>query len=230
MDILVDLIQPDYTILTPIGKKHLATLQDIQTLVEEIVKLIKATPPHGWSLLLRDHHIEKYCSHFSCHYFFWNEAYPELPHATLLPYPLYHLPNFFSRRDCLSRKHPTWPTAYFLNLFNIATKAAWLIGISSSQMISVLQSFQPEPSRTEIWTSSLGSIFINEPYCSDPQSVDRALHHFDYASAENRKIFVFAGMRGQNGSSQTDYRRIGKAIAKTELEQLLLVGKNLLKV
>jgi alanine racemase/UDP-N-acetylmuramoyl-tripeptide--D-alanyl-D-alanine ligase len=224
MDVLVDLIQPDFTILTPIGKKHLATLQDIQTLIDETVKLVKATPLQGWSLLPRDPQLEKYGSHFPCSYFFWNEPYAELPHAS--PLPIGPLSGYqISFPDAVTYQgNIETGYAYFLNLLNMASKAAWLMGISSSQIISVLQTYQPEPTRTEIWKSPLGAIFVNETYCSDPQSVDHALRHFEYASLENRKVFVFGGMRGQLLSSQTDYRRIGKVLAKSNIRHLLLVG------
>ncbi len=225
MDVLVDLIRPDYTILTPIGKKHLATLQDLATLVDETLKLVKATPPQGWALLSHDSTLENHHTEFQFPYFFWNEENPKLPHASPLPaspLSLYQI-SFPDGNRYQGRIQTGY--AYFLNLLNMATKAAWLLGISSSQIISVLQSYQPEPTRTEIWKSPVGAVFINETYCSDPQSVDHALRHFDYAAKENRKIFVFGGMRGQIVSPQTDYRRIGKALAKSNVRHLLLVGQ-----
>ncbi len=85
MDVLTDLIRPDYTLLTPIGKKHLATLQDIPTLVQETLKLIRSTPAHGWALLPRDPSVDGHYSSLNCASFFWNESDPLLPHASLLP-------------------------------------------------------------------------------------------------------------------------------------------------
>lgn len=225
MNALVDMIRPDYTILTPIGKKHLATLEDLPTLIKETMKLIEATSSKGWSLIPHDAHLKEHLSNISCPSFFWDEFYSQLPHASTLPL------------SPLSRYQMTFPDsatyqgniktgyAYFLNLLNMAAKAAWLMGISSSNIFSMLQTYQPEPMRTEIWKSPLGAIFINDTYCSDPQSVDHALRHFDYASSENRKIFVFGGMRSQVLSAPTDYKRIGKALAKSHARHLLLVGQ-----
>ena len=224
MDVLVDMMRPDYTILTPIGNKHLATLQDFPTLIDETLKLTQSTPFQGWTLLPRDVLLEKYFSQFSCPHFFWNEPDHHLPHASAMPLgPLSKYQISFPDGSAYQGNINTG-YAYFLNLLNMAAKAAWLIGISSSQMISVLQTYQPEPTRTEIWKSPLGAIFVTDTYCSDPQSIDHALNHFDFASATNRKIFVFGGMRGKILSSQTDYRRIGKAIANSHIRQLLLVG------
>ncbi len=115
--------------------------------------------------------------------------------------------------------------AYFVNLLNMSVKAAWLLGISQAQITSVLQNYQPEPTRTELWKSSFGTHFINDTYCSDPQSVDHALRHFEYTATDARKIFIFGGMRGESLMAQTDYRRIGKAIANAKVNHLLLVGQ-----
>lgn len=225
MDILVDMIQPDYTLLTPIGKKHLATLQDLSTLAEETMKLVKSTPSKNWTLLPHDVHVKEHLSEIPCPFFFWNDSYPQLPHATVSPsspisqYQI-SFPDSLSYPGNIKTGH-----AYFINLLNMATKAAWLLGASSSHIVSVLQAYQPEPMRTEIWKSPIGTIFINDTYCADSQAVDHALKHFEHSSPENRKIFVFGGMRDQLLPSHTDYRRIGKALSKANIRNLILVGQ-----
>jgi Alr-MurF fusion protein len=70
MDALADIITPDYTILTPIGKKHLATLGNVATLTAETLKLISKTSREGWSLLPRDVNVEANLREISCPYFF----------------------------------------------------------------------------------------------------------------------------------------------------------------
>ncbi len=225
MDILSDLLRPDYTVLTPIGKKHLATLQDIPTLVYEISKLIKATSVQGWSLIPHDSYLEEHILPLDCPCFFWNEPHSQLPHASyaLSEYSLMYqlsFPNAPPYQGPMTAGY-----AYFLNLLNMAVKAAWLIGISSSNMTSVLQNYHPEPTRTEIWKSSIGTIFVNDTYCSDPQSIDHALNYFDYATTETRKFFVFGGMRGEPLYSQINYQRIGKALSQAHVHHLLLIGQ-----
>lgn len=222
MDNLAEMIRPDDTILTPLGKKHIATLKDIPTLTDETMKLIRATSAEGWTLLPHE------CSRkelLPSRSFQWDQYDEQLPHASAFP------------PDSISTFQVSFPGgalfhgkiqtghAYFLNLLNMAVKAAWLSGISTESILSVLQHYRAEPIRTEIWKSPLGAIFVNDTYCSDPQSVDQSLRHLDHASPENRKIFVFGGMRGKHLSPQTDYRRIGKALAKANVRHLLLVGQ-----
>jgi alanine racemase len=115
---------------------------------------------------------------------------------------------------------------YFLDLINITVKAAWLLGIPSEKISQTLREYTPEPSRTEIWKSPIGTTFINDIYCSDPQSVDLALKYFDQSNEQHRKIFVFGGMRGKKQHLESDYRRVGKAINRTHPHWLLLVGQH----
>lgn len=226
MDILTDLIRPDFTILTPIGKKHLSTLNDLSTLAQEMMRLMIATSPSGWSLLLQDPLIQPYENQIPCPTYFWNTPSAHLPHAKLIN-PIYTIPAPYSISfpDGLEFKGTiSSGMSYFLNLINMAVKAAWLSGISSQSIHDILSHYQVEPMRTEIWKSPLGSTFINDMYSSDPQSVDLALHHFNYAAPHHRKIFVFGGMRQASSHAEIDYKRVGKVLAKTKLDQLILFG------
>jgi alanine racemase/UDP-N-acetylmuramoyl-tripeptide--D-alanyl-D-alanine ligase len=222
IDTLADLISPDYTILTPIGKKHLATLDDIPTLKQEMTKFIHATSPAGWSLIPSDTDYKS----ISFPIYFWDAPQPNLPHAAALN----------SKESATTTYLLTFPDlttfqgeiiagySYFLNLLNMAIKAAWLLGIGSASICQVLESFLPEPMHTEIWKSPKGTIFVNEPYCSDPQSIDKALTHFDFAGQDQRKIFVFGGMRSDPSLACPAFRRIGHALANKGLHHLILYG------
>ena len=152
-----------------------------------------------------------------------DHPHPELPHAISLPSSFTYQLSFPQGMPYQGKM--TTGYTYFLNLVNMAVKAAWLLGISKESLIHTLQTYQPEPTRTEIWKSPLGTTFVNDTYCSDPQSIDSSLHHFDYATSTSRKIFVFGGMRGQSLSPQADYRRIGNALVKAGVHDLLLIGQ-----
>lgn len=226
MDYLVDIIRPDYTILTPIGKKHLVTLDDMKTLAQETMKMILATPQTGWSILPSHPLLRDSLSSAQCPYYFWDQSSPKLPQAfTATDKPLIPFPYQIS--------FPTQETfqgyiqtgySYFLHLLNMTIKSAWLLGIPSQSIREVLSDYQPEPMRTEIWKSPLGATFINDTYCSDPQSIDQALRHFNNATPEQNRVFLFGGMRGQAEHLEIDYRRIGKALSKAGITKLILFG------
>lgn len=228
IETLAHLISPDFTILAPIGKKHLATLDDIPTLMKEMDKFIQTTPSIGWSLIPAHAAIDLKSGPAPFPIYFWDEPHPNLPHASSLklkelpsvPYKLIFPDQTIFQGEIISGY------SYFLNLLNMAVKAAWLLGISSNNIRQVLENFLPEPMHTEIWKSPKGTIFVNEPYCSDPQSIDKALAHFDYAATEQRKIFVFGGMRSDPSMACPAFRRIGQALAHKSLHHLILYGQH----
>lgn len=226
MEILADMINPDYAILTHIGKKHLTTLGDIKTTAAETVKMLFRPSRERWVMLPNHPLLRPYAEQIHASSHFWNEFSNELPHARFtsneqgskMPYVV-DFPDGTQHMGQI-----TFGFYYFLDLVNITSKAAWLLGASSTAISETLKSYIPEPMRTEIWKSPIGTTFINDTYCSDPQSVDQALNHLQQNSALGRKIFVFGGMRGGSQHPEIDYRRIGKAINRTQIDLLMLVG------
>lgn len=226
MDRLANMIAPNATIVTHIGKKHMATLGNRETIAGEIVKLaIQASKDH-WALIPNDSILSSFIPLIQAKTYIWNAPSPLLPHGTAItsehgarmPYRIaYPDGTEFSSQA-------TFGFYYFLDLINISVKAAWLLGISSEAISKTLTHYTAEPMRTEIWTSPIGTTFINDIYCSDPQSVDRSLKYFTQGPIEGRKIFVFGGMRGAHGHEDADYRHIGQAIHKAKVDRLLLVG------
>jgi len=226
MNYLADLIRPDYTLMTPLGKKHLSTLNNLETLAQETMKLILATPDKGWALLPKESLLQNHYDNKPFTRYFWNEVDDKLPHVMakgtelILPAPYQiSFPDQTSYQGTLTTGYN-----YFFNLLNMSIKAAWLLSVPSQNIIDIMREYQPEPMRTEIWKAPTGTLFINETYCSDPQSVDRALDHFLHANQDQRKVFVFGGMRGQPTHLDNDYRRIGLALHKSGVDNVILFG------
>ena len=225
MDALTEIIAPDNAILTHIGKKHLATFGNIQIAAQEMIKLLVRTPKKGWVLLPNNEIIRPFLDQIPSSKLFWNEKHADLPYAVKLQTDTHLKMDFriyFPDGNTYDGK-AEFGFYYYLDLINITVKAAWKLGISSETIISVLKKYVPEPMRTEIWKSNTGTTFINETYCSDPLSIDQAVQHFKQAPAEHRKTFIFGGMRGTKGSMETDFRHIGKAVAKAGIKRMLLV-------
>ncbi|NGX42039.1 MAG: Alanine racemase [Chlamydiae bacterium] len=227
MDALADLIVPDFSIITHIGRKHITTLGTVDTAAAEMIKLSKSTNEKGWALIPSDDLLQQHLLEIKATKFFWNEKEETLPHARTLstertsevPFRI-DFPDGNHYESRITRGH-----YFYLDLINLAIKAAWLLGISSQDICSTLTNYTPEPMRTEIWQSPGGATFINDTYCSDPQSVDVALRYFDQCHPNERKIFLFGGMRGDGQYLEKDYNRIGKAIQKAQPELLMLIGK-----
>jgi alanine racemase len=230
MAVLADLIAPQACILTHIGKKHIATLGDLKTVASEMAKICQHPRTTEWTLLPHNPLILSHIASIHSPHFFWNldSHHPALPkakslsleHSSLMPYTV-EFPDgnrYSGQINC--------GFYYILDLLNITSKAAWLLGIPSEEIKNALREYIPEPIRTEIWKSPIGTIFINDSYCSDPQSIDLALKHFEHVHPNSRKIFVFGGMKGNKQHLESDYRRIGKALNRVLPHLLLLYGKH----
>jgi len=228
MDILADMIAPDYCIVTPIGKKHVATLGDLHTIISEKLKLAIHPSAKEWVMIPRNALLQPYLKQLSQPCVFWNEKNDHLPHASgvmadhscIMPYTV-DFPNGSSYEG-----RATSGFYYCLDLLNITIKAAWMLGVSSDAMIRVLKEYASEPMRTEIWKSSTGSTFINDTYCSDPQSVDQALKYLQHSISGARNVLIFGGIRSNNQHVKNDYKRIGQAIARSQIRLLILTGKH----
>jgi alanine racemase len=229
MNNLSDMIGADYGIITHIGKKHLATLGSLETAAHEIIKLLKFPEKKQWAILPEHPYLLPHLESFARECHFWNVHCPKKPHASFvskeqsssMSYCVYFPDGFIHQGEINSGFY------YFLDLINITSKAAWLLGISSAAISESLHKYTVEPIRTEIWKSPQGATFINDAYCSDPQSIDNALKYLKQASPSNRKFFIFGGMRSDNQLHlDNDYRRIAKAIHHANIDKLFLYGEH----
>lgn len=226
MENLSQMIAPDCGILTHVGKKHIATLGDQSGVASELIKLFLQPCTKEWVILPRDNYLEPFVAKLQAPHHFWNVAQTELPHARFMTQEhsatMPYIVDFPDGNSFCGLIHSGF--YYFIDLLNITIKAAWLLEIPSQLICDVLRHYHPEPTRTEIWKAPIGATFINDTYCSDPQSVDLALKHLDYTPVEVRKTFIFGGMRGKRQHGDADYRRVAKAIQRTQVHRLILVG------
>lgn len=227
MDALLPLIHPQHAILTHVGKKHLATMGTMEAIASECAKVLKACDEGGWVLFPSDPLLHSHLSSIDAKKLCWSTAASQLPHAQFLLPRHAKTMAFKIAYPCGGIYQGTTRSGfyYFLDLINMATKAAWLMGITAAQINQTLDQYTPQPTRTEIWKSPAGTTFINDAYCSDPQSVDAALRYFDLASTGSRKIFIFDGMRCSQDQEALYYRRIAKALKQRPVNKLILAGE-----
>lgn len=224
MDRLVNMLNPDFGMMTQIGSKHLDTLGNLSTLTQELCKLFTMSPSLQWILLPNTHHLEHLSNKTSAKLCFWNIADPTLPHARRLenghtlsiPFQI-SFPNFDPYHGTI-----TSGFHYYLDLINITVKAAWKLKVSPHAICETLDKYVLEPMRAEIWKSPLGITFLNDTYSQDPQSVDKALKFLDQMTGQGRKIFLFGGLRGTHSSA--DYKRVGHFLVKHKVSYLHLIG------
>lgn len=224
MDTLADIIAPNCCILTHVGRKHQATLGSIENIAHELVKIIQKSSSDGWVLLPQNPILSPHLNTIKSKKYFWNIFENGLPYTYRTSQEKTHFSshiiNFPDGTHCESFSGHD----YFVDLLNLAIKPSWLLGISSHHIRQVLEQYIPQPMRSEIWQSPFGTTFVNEPYSSDPFSIDRSLNHFRFCSPNGKKIFLFGGLRGEKQYRTHDYMRIGNAIVKAKLDIVMLIG------
>lgn len=218
---LAAMIKPDHVIITNIGSEHISGLGSIEAILHEKLQLAADLPPQGW--LLAPNQVAIHSALQSRYQ--WRDPHPSLPHAVPLPGSngLSYRLTFPDRSYLEHRIEQT--AAYYLDLVNIAAKAAWLLEIPSNQIAQALQTYRFETMRTEVWPCSQGATLINSSYSADPQSVDIALQRLREASPQGRKIFVFGGLRSSRRFLQSDLKRVGQAIRSCGVDMLTLYGE-----
>ncbi|KAF3361402.1 putative alanine racemase [Chlamydiales bacterium STE3] len=218
MQRLATMIQPNYGLITHLGKKHLATLGNIETSAQEMLTLFSKDA--AWIFLPNHPLFEIDLSPLAVH--FWNAFDPSLPHARLIPNQKEPFYEITFPDGSLFKERINGGYAYFIDLVNMAMKTAWKLGISKENLCNLLQNYIIEPSKTEIWSSQQQITFINHSYSSDPQSIDQALKLID--TSKGRKCFLFGGFKGQKPLS--DYMRVAQKLSQCNLDILCLYGQH----
>ncbi|MBN9377851.1 MAG: alanine racemase [Chlamydiales bacterium 38-26] len=223
---LANMIIPHGCILTHLGKKHLNSFGDQITLTSETIKLMTHVNHPQWSLIPQSPLLDPYLNQIQGSLFFWNKQSVKMPQAYSISKDYSAILRYrieFPNGD-FYEGHTRSGFYYFLDLINITVKAAWILGITSQAIAETLKQYVLEPMRTEIWKSPIGTTFINDIYCSDPQSMDQALKYYNQAPQESRRVLIFGGIRGNQSPSQSEYRRVAHAIIKNKVQVLALVG------
>lgn len=221
MSELEKMIKPKHAILTPVGKKHQTTLGS--HVWDEVLILLKSKHLDGWRLVPKDPIMEKQV--FPNTPYYWNQPHPDLPHAKNYEGE----PGFFPYEILFPNRNPFQGVAktgyyYYIDLINMAIKAAYLLGIDRRDIVEVIESYEPEPWRTEIWKAPLGMTFVNDTYCSDPQSVELSFKTLDKSPPNARKIVFFGGFKKQSPHNVADLKRVAHTFARREITKTYLYG------
>ncbi len=217
MERLAKMIRPDCAIITNIGEAHIATMRNLNTIRSEKIKILHAGL--NWSLTP-----SAACSSLERSYA-WDKDSSVLPsvqaqenHSINASRYAVHFPDggqFFGE---IPLGH-----SYFTALITIAVKAAWLLDIPAAIIKQVLQEYQIEPMRTEVWNSPQKTLFINHSYCSDLLSLESSLTHMA-SIARGRRLLVFDGLK-QTGDKYVTSRQVGRVLADGSLSCLFIYGK-----
>lgn len=224
---LSHIIDPNCGIITNIGKAHQNTLKSLEITAQEKIKLLlNATKPE-WHLIPTDPLLEPYVSAIRTFVHYWDRPDISMPYVQAIPSsPSPKMPyEVIFPDNTRYQGKMTDGFKYFIELLNIAVRTAWMLQIPSNEISSALDNYTLEPMSSELWRSPEGTTFINDAYCSDPQSVDLALRHFDKIPSHKRKFFVFGGIRDSTEEKDNALKIIGRSIRNAQIDHLTLFGQ-----
>lgn len=228
LSILAAIIQPHALIITPLGNRPLHGIETLSHFVSETIPLTHTLcSKRGW-LLAPDHQaITPLVEASKAPFAYWNRNHPQLPQLIPENHPFHKQLSYkLTFPDGL-----TWTGAlnsqerYFLDQIQMASKAAWKLGVPSHKIIEGLRTYQPQLMRTEMWRSPEGALIINDAYSSDPQSVEHSLHWLQQNALHYKRYIVFGGLNTEQELA-VKYRKIAKMIASRQIDGLFLYGNH----
>lgn len=199
IEVLAKMIKPNYGIITTIGPQHIETFKNIQTIEETKNELAKNLDENGIMIFNGDSKSTKKLYHL-----FQGEKYLACDEEGFAYAKNISLNNQGSRFDLIIDGKCLKCSTKLLgkcNINNIVTACAlaYLMGITSQDIISAVKSLQPSPHRLEIIKNN-GVVIIDDSYNSNLVGAKEALEVL--SNFDGRKIVVTPGIV-EMGKSQS---------------------------
>lgn len=174
MQILADLVCPDFAILTNIEDKYCGAFGSLASIYLEKIRLLEAVRKGGWSLLPKS--TEKFLAQKKIGTLSdWNNW-----DATAL-----NICSNFANYHSINKE-----------LVQLAVRAAQLLGLSHSLVVTGLLSYKHQMMHLEMWRTFSGSILINDLYCADFASLGKTVDWAQlFARKGGKKILWFSGLK-----------------------------------
>lgn len=105
-----------------------------------------------------------------------------------------------------------------------ASKVAGILGVKPEAIKRGLASYERPKHRLEVVKSKSGAIILDDSYNSNPGAMLATLHYFNKI-AKGKKIAVLGDMLELGDLEESEHRRVGKEIAKSNFAAVIGVGK-----
>lgn len=105
-----------------------------------------------------------------------------------------------------------------------ASKVAGILGVKGETIKRGLASYERPKHRLEVVRSKSGAVILDDSYNSNPGAMLATLHYFNKI-AKGKKIAVLGDMLELGDLEESEHRRVGKEIAKSNFTTVIGVGK-----
>ena len=223
MEKLEQMIQPDYGLLSNISDAHIEELGSLEATAKEKIKLFKNLK--HWLLAPKSLLLEKYIGDLMPIY--WTEKQKELPHLSPVKHGHYRL-NFpkMKGEECeqIEIKKNKAPS-YLADLFQMALKAAFLLGKDPESIANVLAKYEDQPMRAESFRMPNGANVFNEAYCASVLSFQYALKKCLRQTSKGKKIMLFGGLRIAENEKVHAYANVARQVNREKIDRFIIFSE-----
>ena len=196
IDSLASLLEPDWAVITDIGKAHIEFFQSLEGIAEEKAALLAYADnalldeTSEWFELFRSKCAGRVVT------------FGKEPFAFSVPLPGEHMIRNARRAAALGLA----------------------LGLSPEAVQAGLSAFKSAPMRWER-TLHKGIIFINDAYNANPLSMRAALTTLAQLPCEGRRFAVLGGMRELGAQSEAEHHELGRFVDTLKLDGVVTIGE-----
>jgi UDP-N-acetylmuramoyl-tripeptide--D-alanyl-D-alanine ligase len=118
--------------------------------------------------------------------------------------------------------------SYNLDNVLVAVAVGNHFGVSESDIIHAIENYQPSNQRSQIIRKD-NKVIVLDAYNANPSSMQVAIENFKNAF-DGYKIIALGEMLELGDESEQEHQRIGQLVMESNPNQILLVGKNFSKI
>ena len=228
MDFYLSLVRPKIGVITRIYWTHTEFLGDLEGVIFEKGKLLKALPKTGFAVLNYDDEYIREMAKMTKTQIFW---YGSHPHEVDL-----QISDFLHQGRDGSRfklRHQDKEIEVSWKLIGehqtVAAAAAAAVGILSGlgfdQIKLGLEKLQPQPHRMNLLDGPAQSLILDDSYNSSPLAVIMALETLRSLAHKGRAIAVLGDMLELGKYEEAGHREVGAKISEINLDYLITLGQ-----
>lgn len=218
MQILADLVQPDFAILTSIEDKHRETLGSATAICLEKSQLLRAVSKRGFCLLPQRavDILTQSGIPIPAHWKIWDQQLTKTLFGVISDDRCAE-----NRRQDDARANPSSSLLTPCDMNQLPCQAALHLGMCPNLIAKRLLSFRGDLMRLEMWRPFAGFTIINDLYCADIASLKKTLDWAQlFARKGGKKILWFGGVRGR--PAQKTSRALQQQIEKSGIDEIVL--------
>ena len=227
VEYLCNIVEPQFGLITNIGKEHLEFLKDIRGVIKEESELIEYLSENFGTYFLNvddKHLVIKAALKEMSIFTFGSAGSPEV-RGRILRYK-----GFYPEIEikCGKRKINTVLNTIGSQSYNSALCAAavgFYFGVPTEKIKAALKNFKPDTGKRNQLKRVGGVWIINDTYNSNPDSVKAALENLKEYKTSGKKHIVLADMLELGKQSAKEHKEAGKLVKKMGFENLYTYGK-----